>query len=82
LPKDKPHWASATAMLMQDPRQALAHVRITSEPPYDWENRYDLIASGPDDKHFVVEIDNFGKAHLRFGNGELGFQPRRVRHFV
>jgi len=75
LPKDKPHWASATAMLMQDPRQALAHVRVTSEPSYDWENRYDLIASGPDDKHFVVEIDNFGKAHLRFGNGELGFQP-------
>ena len=75
LPKDKPHWASATSMLMQDPRQALAHVHVTSEPPYDWENRYDLIASGPDDKHFVVEIDNFGKAHLRFGNGELGFQP-------
>jgi hypothetical protein len=75
LPKDKPHWASATSMLRQDPRQALAHVRITSEPPYDWENRYDLIASGPEDKHFVVEIDNFGKAHLRFGNGELGFQP-------
>lgn len=75
LPKDKPHWASATSMLTQDPRQALAHVHVTSEPPYDWENRYDLIASGPDDKHFVVEIDNFGKAHLRFGNGELGFQP-------
>ena len=75
LPKDKPHWASAASMLMQDPRQALPHVRVTSEPPFDWENRYDLIASGPDDKHFVVEIDNFGKAHLRFGNGELGFQP-------
>jgi hypothetical protein len=75
LPKDKPHWASATSTLMQDPRQALAHVHVTSEPPYDWENRYDLIASGPEDKHFVVEIDNFGKAHLRFGNGELGFQP-------
>jgi hypothetical protein len=74
-PKDKPHWASAGSMLIQDPRQALPHVRVTSEPPYDWENRYDLIASGPDDKHFVVEIDNFGKAHLRFGNGELGFQP-------
>ncbi len=87
LPKDKPHWASATSILMQDPRQALAHVHVTSDPPYEWENRYDLIASGPDDKHFVVEIDNFGKAHLRFGNGELGFQPAagttfRVRYRV
>ena len=23
----------------------------------------------------VVEIDNFGQAHIRFGNGTLGFQP-------
>jgi hypothetical protein len=82
LPKDKPHWASAKSILMQDPRQALAHVRITAEPPYDWENRYDLIASGPDDKHFVVEIDDFGKAHLRFGNGELGFQPAAGTTFL
>jgi hypothetical protein len=75
LPKDKPVWASASAMVMQDPAEALSQVRVTSQPPFDWENRYDLIGSGPDDKHFVVEIDNFGKAHLRFGNGELGFQP-------
>ena len=29
----------------------------------------------PEDRHFVVEIDNDGIAHLRFGDGELGFQP-------
>lgn len=72
LPKDKP---GAASLLIQDPRQAYPNVSITSQPAYDWQNRYDLIASGPDDKHFVVEIDNFGKAHLRFGKGELGFQP-------
>ncbi len=33
-----------------------------------------MIASGADDKHFVVEVDNFGQAHLRFGKNELGFE--------
>jgi predicted phage baseplate assembly protein len=34
-----------------------------------------LIESKPEDRHFVVEIGNDGIAHLRFGDGELGFQP-------
>lgn len=78
LPKDKPSgssWASAKSLLRQDPRKAYPHVAVTSEPAHDWQNRFDLIGSGPDDKHFVVEIDNFGKAHIRFGKGDLGFQP-------
>ncbi len=68
-------WTAAASFLNQDPRMAIANVSISSEPTHDWESRYDLIASGGDDKHFVVEIDNFGQAHLRFGNGSLGFQP-------
>ena len=40
-----------------------------------WWPRFDLLSSGPDDVHFVAEIDNDGYAHLRFGNGELGKQP-------
>jgi hypothetical protein len=78
LPKDDPaipFWAGAASFLHQDPREAVASVSVSSEPVYTWENRYDLLGSGVDDKHFVVEIDNFGKAHLRFGNGSLGFQP-------
>jgi len=39
-----------------------------------WEPRIDLLGSGPDDLHFVVEIDNEGVAHLRFGNNDLGEQ--------
>ena len=38
--------------------------------------RYDLLESGPDDRHFVVEIDDDGAAHLRFGDGVLGRQPQ------
>jgi hypothetical protein len=37
-----------------------------------WQPRLDLLASGPEDRHFVAEIDNEGVAHLRFGDGELG----------
>lgn len=78
VPADKPaakKWVSAGAMLAQDPREASPRVFVTSEPAYDWECHYDLIASSADNKHFVVEVDNFGNAHLRFGKRELGFQP-------
>jgi predicted phage baseplate assembly protein len=44
------------------------------EPSF-WQARSDLLASGPDDLHFVVEMDNDGRAHLRFGNDEFGEQP-------
>ncbi|MGH9908968.1 MAG: putative baseplate assembly protein [Pyrinomonadaceae bacterium] len=40
-----------------------------------WNSRLDLLGSGSLDQHYVVEIDNDGKAHLRFGNGELGRVP-------
>jgi len=76
LPVDKPAlWVAAAAFMNQNPRLASPSVQVTSEPVYDWQCCYDLIASMADDKHFVVEIDNFGKAHLRFGKSELGFQP-------
>ena len=40
-----------------------------------WDAQPDLLSSGAQDRHFVVEIDNEGIAHLRFGDGELGQQP-------
>jgi len=71
----KTKWKSAASLLMQDVRLASPQVRLASEPSASWETRYDLIASGADDNHFVVEIDNYAVAHLRFGNGELGHRP-------
>lgn len=41
----------------------------------DWQPRYDLLSSSGEDRHVVAEIDNFGLAHLRFGDGELGNAP-------
>jgi len=40
-----------------------------------WYARNNLLASGSSDRHFVAEIDNEGRAHLRFGDGELGRAP-------
>jgi hypothetical protein len=44
--------------------------------PESWSAQYDLLSSNPDDQHFVVEIDNEGQAHLRFGDEELGRLPQ------
>ncbi len=41
-----------------------------------WLPNLDLLDCYFDDPHFVAEIDNFGFAHLRFGDGELGMLPR------
>ena len=41
----------------------------------DWVAQPDLLGSDAREKHFVVEIDNDNRAHLRFGEGELGQQP-------
>ena len=48
-------------------------------PP--WEPRFDLLSSGPLDRDLVVETDNDGWAHLRFGDGELGRAPEAGGRF-
>lgn len=40
-----------------------------------WSPRLDLLESGADDRVFVVEVDNNGYGHLRFGDGVLGCLP-------
>lgn len=75
LPPDVPKSAPATALLDQDVRLAAPEVWLVSNPAAPWETRADLIRSAQIDTHFVVEIDNDGVAHLRFGDGELGRQP-------
>lgn len=51
-------------------------------PTTEWTAVRDLLASGADDPHFVVEIDNEGRAHLRFGDGESGKQPEAETKFT
>lgn len=78
LPVDdaaKGQWTPAACLLTQDVQSATPQVWVSSQPSQPWAVRYDLIESGPDDWQFVVEIDDAGTPHLRFGDGELGAQP-------
>ena len=75
-------------LLARDPRAALpqltvyggalADVLIDGTPAESclWQSSQDLLESGPNDRQFVVEIDDLGAAHLRFGDGVLGQQPQ------
>ncbi len=40
-----------------------------------WSVKRDLLESGPADLDFVVEVDNHGYGHLRFGDGVCGRRP-------
>jgi hypothetical protein len=70
--------------------QAVASARSAPEEkeegvPTDrqtWQPRLDLFASQMWDAHFVAEIDNRRRAHLRFGDGELGLQPAAAHRFA
>jgi len=77
----RPQWTPAAALLTQDVRAALPCVQLVSVPAESWEPRFDLLDSRPDERHFVVEIDNDGIPQLRFGDGELGYQAPAGMHF-
>jgi hypothetical protein len=78
-----PIGASARGLLEQDPRAALPRLALTATsdlaghaPVTDgWTARLDLLASGGDDPDYVVEVDDEGSAHLRFGDDADGRRP-------
>jgi predicted phage baseplate assembly protein len=77
---------SAASLLLQGPRQALPQIKLTSQVPGDattleWQPRYDLFGSLANDLHYVVEIDNRARAHLRFSEGEMGRAPIAGEYF-
>jgi hypothetical protein len=69
----------AAGTLIQDPRMAVPQIWPTSDPAPAgdprWVAQRDLLGSTELDQHFVAEIDDDGRAHLRFGDGELGREP-------
>ena len=67
---------AASACLGGDPRDALPALRVTDSDAAAWTPVFDLLASHDDDRHVVAEIDNDGRARLRFGDGSLGQRPR------
>ncbi len=83
-----PSGAPVCQMFARDPRLALPQLSVYGGPldtvlvagspdsRWQWQPVYDLLESGPDDRHFVVEVDDAAAAHLRFGDGVLGAQPQ------
>lgn len=65
---------SAAAATRIDPRAAMAVVALDG-PDGPWRARADLLASAPTANDFVAELDDDGRAWLRFGDGRLGRPP-------
>jgi predicted phage baseplate assembly protein len=73
----------ASSTLKQDPRLAkgqITELKGTHDTHFQgsdtlWTVQRDLIGSGDEDRHFMVEIDNNRRAWLRFGDGDLGRAP-------
>ncbi|MGW0630287.1 putative baseplate assembly protein [Streptomyces sp. NPDC002758] len=80
--------APAARLTAQDPRRALPQIALVQRgdaaPPggWRWAPRPDLMDSGPLYRDFVVETDNDGRAHLRFGDGRLGRRPEAGTRMV
>ncbi|HEV2740007.1 MAG TPA: hypothetical protein VGU66_15620 [Candidatus Elarobacter sp.] len=80
--QDLPPCGCASVVFAQDPRRALPRVTLsgTLDTPggpltSTWTARADLLESEPGDSVFVAEIDDDGRAHLRFGSGGEGRTP-------
>lgn len=84
LPRGPVTWADrpapcspASVLFRRDVRGTNPAVELieTAPPAWRWEPRPDLLESDGYERHFVVEVDDLGLAHLRFGDGELGRRP-------
>jgi len=64
----------ASALLIQDPRQALPRVEL-QEGGEIWNPQRDLLASDRFATEFVVEVETNRRAGLRFGDGIYGRLP-------
>jgi hypothetical protein len=62
---------------------SLEEARQRIEPWHSsWRPQYDLLNSSRFARDFIVEVDDRGAAHLRFGNGEAGRRPAPGARFL
>lgn len=66
---------SATTAMQWKPGDAVPAVSLDNSDGTRWDRRADLLASDAFDTDFVVETENDGIAHIRFGDGVLGSEP-------
>lgn len=94
LPGGRPTWAvpfetaaaggvpSAAALLDLDPRHALPAVTVQDAEGNDYQPRVDLLASLPEEGHFVAECEEDGTTTLRFGDDTYARRPDPERRHL
>src|SRR5262249_57211066 len=79
-------WWPASSLLAIDPRAATPRIArlagTLGAVTESWTARRDLLASGDDATDFVVEIEDSGRARLRFGDDDHGKRPDPGTDFV
>jgi hypothetical protein len=76
---------AATDLSFEDPAELpLPAVELFDDADLTlaWTPVRDLLASGPLDTHFAVEVEADGSAYFRFGNGTDGLTPPRGHRFI
>jgi hypothetical protein len=78
--------APATGLLTQSANRSLPHISLTATLEASegdrWIPQPNLLGSQSQSPHFVVEADDEGVAHLRFGDGEFGQLPAANTQFA
>jgi predicted phage baseplate assembly protein len=84
--EDEPNLAlSAYDLMHYDANKATPVITLTSILDADqktWTAEQDLLADGPTDTHFVVEIESDATARLRFGDNVNGLRPNPDTSFT
>ena len=73
-----PVWWSAAALRALSPREAMPCIeleRMNQAPQEFWTVQRDLLGSDDDATDFVVEVEDDGRARLRFGDDDHGRRP-------
>ncbi len=65
-----------------DAAEAVPAVSLLEDDGTVWTPQRDLLASGPFSRELVAEIENDGRARLRFGDGEHGLAPTPGSRFT
>jgi hypothetical protein len=75
----------ASALMQYDANESVPAITLTSAlngVQSSWTAAPDLLANGPADTCFVVEVDTDGTAYLRFGDGTNGMRPISASSFT
>ncbi len=71
---------SASSATRLNPADTLPGILLGEDDQFDsgtlqWEPLRDLLEAQPDDRNFVVEVDNDGGVQIRFGDDQQGRRP-------